>query len=149
MATVYAVTDYEGLRNLCIKNNWFTEGTNKQYEKLFYANEHGCTIEEIATIIWLCSDDVARRDVVFSLEEARAEYYKRYFNITSGRLFRFFNNRGHLLECTFSQFCDALTDLDDDNWDVDSIIRVEATNPYRKSEVIWEKEIKHNEEEYK
>lgn len=39
--TNYTVTTNGILRNLCIKNNWFTCGTNEQYEKLFYANEYG------------------------------------------------------------------------------------------------------------
>lgn len=57
----YSVTTTWELRELCINNNWFTCGTNRQYEKLFYANENGCPIEEIATIIWLCSDEDCRR----------------------------------------------------------------------------------------
>ena len=61
----YTVTSSTELRLLCICHNWFTCGTNKQYEKLLYANEHGCPIEEIATIIWLCSDDkMPRRDTI-------------------------------------------------------------------------------------
>ena len=55
----FTVTDTDTLRRTCIHHNWFTEGTNTQYEKLFYANSHGCPIEEIATIIWLCTDDAA------------------------------------------------------------------------------------------
>lgn len=46
----------ERLRNLCIKHQWFTEGTNGQYEKLFYANAHGAPLEEIVSMIWMCSD---------------------------------------------------------------------------------------------
>ena len=71
--TQYTVTYPEELRQLCIKNKWFTEGTNEQYEKLFYANEHGCPIEEIATIIWLCSDSDkwCRRDILEALKEER------------------------------------------------------------------------------
>ena len=41
----------ERLRELCIKHQWFTEGTNTQYDRLFYANAHGASAEEIATII--------------------------------------------------------------------------------------------------
>lgn len=52
MKKEYTVTTPENLRSLCIRKNWFTCGTNAQYEKLFYANEHGCPIEEIATIGW-------------------------------------------------------------------------------------------------
>lgn len=69
----YTVTTREQLRLLCIKKNWFTGGTNEQYEKLFYANENGCPIEEIATIIWLCSDDCRRADI---LEDLISEYDK-------------------------------------------------------------------------
>lgn len=46
----------ERLTSLCIKNQWFTHGDNEQYSKLFYAAEHGAPLEEIVTIIWLCSD---------------------------------------------------------------------------------------------
>lgn len=67
-----------GLRQLCIKNNWFTSGSNEQYEKLFYANENGCPIKEIATIIWLCSNEEVRRiDVLAELKEARKSYLKK------------------------------------------------------------------------
>ena len=64
------------LRALCIKKGWFTCGSTRQYEKLFKANYSGCTIEEIATIIWLCSDDEqhCRRDILAALKEAREEY---------------------------------------------------------------------------
>ena len=62
------------LRSLCIEHDWFTCGTNSQYEKLFEMNEQGAAIEQIATVIWLCSDnDVpenCRRDIIFALHEA-------------------------------------------------------------------------------
>lgn len=71
----YSVTTPDELRRLCIKNNWFTCGTNRQYEKLFYENENDCSIEEIATIIWLCSDeDCCRRDILYELDVARTAY---------------------------------------------------------------------------
>lgn len=62
----------EKLRQLCIENDWFTYGTNYQYEKLFYANEKGFSIEEIATIIWLCSDEekYTRENIITMLQEA-------------------------------------------------------------------------------
>lgn len=55
----------ERLRNLCIKHQWFTEGSSRQYDKLFYANSHGAPLEEIVTLIWLCSDTEkwCRRDI--------------------------------------------------------------------------------------
>ena len=74
----YTVTDNENLRTLCIKHNWFTCGDCEQYQKLFYANEHGCPVEEIATIIWLCSDEKwCRRDILSILEEEQATYQSK------------------------------------------------------------------------
>jgi hypothetical protein len=72
----YTVTDTETLREACIRNQWFTQGSSKQYDKLFYANSHGCPIEEIATIIWLCSDEGAwcRRDILEELRDLHADH---------------------------------------------------------------------------
>lgn len=72
-----SVTSSIILRDLCINNNWFTCGSCEQYDKLFYANENGATIAEIATIIWLCSDDNIRRsDILFELKKERKRYLK-------------------------------------------------------------------------
>ena len=66
--------DNDKLRSLCIKHNWFTCGTNSQYSKLFDMNEQGAGIEQIATVIWLCSDsdipENCRRDIILALHEA-------------------------------------------------------------------------------
>lgn len=72
----YTVTTPEELRSLCIRKNWFTCGSNSQYDKLFFANEMGCPIEEIATIIWLCSDEEqwCRRDILDVLIETWKEH---------------------------------------------------------------------------
>ena len=74
----YTVTTRENLRTLCTRKQWFTRGTSEQYEKLFYANEHGCTIEEIATIIWLCSEceGYGRRDILWELKEEQDKYLR-------------------------------------------------------------------------
>lgn len=71
----YSITTRENLRSLCIAHNWFTCGTCEQYEKMFYANENACPIEEIATIIWLCSDEEhCRRDILSCLIDERRSY---------------------------------------------------------------------------
>lgn len=72
----YTVTTNEDLRSLCIRKNWFTHGSVRQYEKLFHMNESGCPMEEIATVIWLCSDEEkwCRRDILAELKNAREEY---------------------------------------------------------------------------
>lgn len=76
--TNYTITTRENLRQLCIRHDWFTCGSNEQYEKLFYANEHGCPLEEIATIIWLCTDDSwCRRDILYILTEERKIFQSR------------------------------------------------------------------------
>ncbi len=79
----YTVTTNEELRKLCIKNDWFTQGSIKQYDKLFYANENCCPIEEIATIIWLCSDEKewCRRHILDELEKARAKYQEFFASV--------------------------------------------------------------------
>lgn len=60
------------LRSLRIENHWFTCGTTRQYEKVFEMNEQGASIEQLATAIWLCSDEEehCRRDIVMALHEA-------------------------------------------------------------------------------
>lgn len=63
----YTVTTFENLRQLCIKNNWFTSGSSEQYEKLFFANEKDCfKIEQIAMIIWVCSSKEIRYIDIFN-----------------------------------------------------------------------------------
>lgn len=56
--TVEVTIDFWDLRELCIKNDWFTCGTSTQYSKLFDMAEAGATIHDLALIIWICSDEV-------------------------------------------------------------------------------------------
>lgn len=72
----YSVTSTELLWELCNKHDWFTQGSIKQYDKLFYANKHGYSLEEIATIIWLCTDEErwCRRAILIKLEKAKRIY---------------------------------------------------------------------------
>lgn len=127
----YTVTSSTELRLLCICHNWFTCGTNKQYEKLFYANEHGCPIEEIATIIWLCSDDkMPRRDILFHLKEARVKYWQPFFHIEHPDwTYRFWNRYGNSMECSFSAFCE---NLGKSKWEYEDIFKVEQND-----QTIW------------
>lgn len=72
----YTVTTFEDLRQLCIKNNWFTCGSCEQYEKMFRANESGCfSIEQIAMFIWACSsEEILYTDVLNELLCEHASY---------------------------------------------------------------------------
>ena len=66
----FSVVDAEELRTLCIRNGWFTAGSSSQYAKMFDMNEEGRPIEEIALVIWLCSSNVTREEILEELEMA-------------------------------------------------------------------------------
>ena len=134
----YTVTTTENLRSLCIKNNWFTEGTNKQYEKLFYANEHGCSIEEIATIIWLCSNsDVwCRRDILDALKIESINFWKLMFGIEDEtQTFQVWDVFGTIHEAPFTSIVDLLVDPDIDDYDYEYITGIYTLD----GETVWER----------
>lgn len=62
----------EKVYRLCNENQWFTCGSCKQYDKLFLMVEKQAPITEIATVIWLCSDDDkwCRNDILVILNGA-------------------------------------------------------------------------------
>lgn len=49
---------------LCNEMNWFTGGTNSQYEKLFDLNREDAPLEELALVIWICTPDSTREGVL-------------------------------------------------------------------------------------
>lgn len=67
--------NFEIVYHLCNKNQWFTEGSNTQYEKMFRMVDEKAPVEEIATAIWLCTDEEkwCRRDILFELKKYIAE----------------------------------------------------------------------------
>lgn len=74
----YVTIPNTNLRELCIEQDWFTCGTCEQYDKLFLMNESGALLDEIATIIWLCSDDSwLRQDILNILCLERRKYLDR------------------------------------------------------------------------
>lgn len=134
----YTVTTTENLRSLCIKNHWFTEGTNKQYEKLFYANQHGCPIEEIATIIWVCSNaDVwCRRDILDGLKTARTDFWKRMFSVEDEtQIYRVWDVFGVIHEAPLTDIIDLLVDPDIDDFKYEHITGVYTLD----GETVWER----------
>lgn len=78
----YSTVPSAQLRELCIKNNWFTCGSNSQYDKLFEANTNSFTPAEIATIIWLCSDNADRNSILATLKAARAAWTRSMVTIS-------------------------------------------------------------------
>ena len=134
----YTVTTTENLRSLCIKNNWFTEGTNSQYEKLFYANEHGCSIEEIATIIWICSDSEEwyRRDILDALKTARTNFWKLMFGVEDEtQTYRVWDVFGIIHEAPLTDIIDLLVDPDIDDFKYEHITGVYTLD----GETVWER----------
>lgn len=132
------VCDKQHLVNLCIKNHWFTEGTNKQYEKLFYANQHGCPIEEIATIIWVCSEDGCfRRDILDELKTARTDFWKRMFSVEDEtQTFQVWDVFGVIHEAPFTHIIDLLVDPDIDDFKYEHITGIYTLD----GETVWESE---------
>lgn len=57
----------EELRLLCIEKDWFTHGTNQQYQKLFDMNRDGASLEELALVIWICSSNDSREAILHEL----------------------------------------------------------------------------------
>ena len=74
---IYTVTTNEELRLACVRNGWFTEGTNSQYQKLFNVNETNSTLNDIVTIIWLCSDSrkFTQKDIRRELLKLRKNFW--------------------------------------------------------------------------
>lgn len=54
---------------LCNRYQWFTAGDTKQYEKMFWKNDNGATLEEIAFIIWLCSTNATEAEILKIITE--------------------------------------------------------------------------------
>lgn len=48
--------NFSNVYELCNKHRWFTQGTKEQYCKMFRMVDVEVPIEEIAAVIWLCSD---------------------------------------------------------------------------------------------
>lgn len=49
----------EAVHRYCIANNLFTSGGNRQYEAMFGMCDRQMPIHDIATVIWICSNEEA------------------------------------------------------------------------------------------
>ena len=76
----YTVTTSTNLINLCAGAGIFTDATKKQTERLLVENEAGCPIEQIAAMIWMCSDNsLSRSEILDMLKIERVYFYKKLF----------------------------------------------------------------------
>lgn len=62
----------DALRSFCIRNNYFTAGDCDMYRKLFTASEEGASLDDLATMIWMCSTNVSRSEVLENLRQEAA-----------------------------------------------------------------------------
>ena len=67
---VMSTFDFNTLYFACNRYHWFTCGDNTQYNKLFELNKNGASIEELALVIYICSD-VPREDILNKLREIK------------------------------------------------------------------------------
>ena len=73
MKEIRSYNRYENIRKLCIRNRYFTCGTNDQYSKMFDMTETDqFTARDVAIAIWECSDSMA--DFSKILQEVKAIY---------------------------------------------------------------------------
>lgn len=61
------VLTVERVYRACNKYQWFTGGTNSQYEKMFNKIENGVSLKEVALMIWLCTPDAVEGDIEIQL----------------------------------------------------------------------------------
>lgn len=57
------------LYDLCRRQDWFTAGSCKQYDRMFDMVRKHAPVTEIALVIWMCSDDVSREEIEAELEK--------------------------------------------------------------------------------
>ena len=59
--------DSENMYRLCNQHKWFTAGSNEQYEKLFQLVDDGATPDQLALVIWVCSDGFTYKEILKEL----------------------------------------------------------------------------------
>ncbi len=73
----HIVLPTDRLRKLCLEKGWFDCGTVELYEKMLEMNEFGVPMDELAAIIWFCTDAGGYSEVDI-LDCLFAEYLKFY-----------------------------------------------------------------------
>lgn len=57
------------LRTFCIKHDYFTNGDNEQYSRLFTLCEMGASVDVLAATIWTCSPCADLKEITAQLNE--------------------------------------------------------------------------------
>lgn len=87
----YRITTPDKLKELCERNQWFTQATKEQWGRLNYANIYNWPIGAIAAMIWTLTDCTAinkygqtwcRRDIIAELKGAQKSYKKKKYKNT-------------------------------------------------------------------
>lgn len=68
----------EKLYSLCNRKQYFTSGTNQQYNKMFYAaKSENFNCEKVAVIIWTCSENADIDEITKEVKEIYRDIRKR------------------------------------------------------------------------
>lgn len=59
--------------NLCVKNGWYTCGSNSEYNTMLSGCNEGWTKEQIAKDIYIHSDNVEYDDIILHLEDENVQ----------------------------------------------------------------------------
>lgn len=51
------------VRQMCIRNNWFTGGSNEQYNKMFQLVQANAPVTHVAVAIWMCTPNVSKTEI--------------------------------------------------------------------------------------
>ena len=92
------------VHRLCNEHNWFTEGTNRQYEEMFEHLRCGGSISEVAAMIAVCSPNATHAVVIKELKNYIYNDFIRSYSDgskTMGMPSSYF----HTLEC---ELCDKI-----------------------------------------
>lgn len=65
--------EVEDVRCLCVRKNWFTCGSSRQYERMFNMVRADCAIKDIALIIWVCSENAEMLEIISELKKIMEE----------------------------------------------------------------------------
>lgn len=58
----------------CVKYNWFNNGTNESYRKLLALAEKGTDLQTLSMLIWLCTDNAEKNEILKILKEEKQNY---------------------------------------------------------------------------
>lgn len=69
MANIMLYRDFQKYRSVCIKYDFFSAGSNEQYNKVYeLMRDKGVSLHDLSLLTWVCSSKYSFAEVVFILE---------------------------------------------------------------------------------